>query len=91
MAGIRDNQDAARFEMDTDWGLATLAYHHTPEAISLDHAEVPPDARGRGVASAFVRGVLDMLRAENRRVIPRCGYVRHIIRSHPGYAQLTRS
>ena len=50
--------------------------------------EVDPDAGGGGVGSTLVRGALDDVRANGRRVVPRCSFVRGYIERHPDYADL---
>lgn len=88
MSHIINNVSASRFEMQTEWGLARLDYHDTLDAISLDHTEIPEGAQGKGVASAFVLGVLDQVRAEGRKIIPRCSFVQRILKQRPEYAAL---
>lgn len=85
---IQDNVAAGRFEMPTHAGPAFISYRQTGDVVSLDHAEVPPALRGSGIASKLVLGVFDMLRASNRRMIPRCGYVRTVAQRHPEYTDL---
>lgn len=88
MTAIRDDAATSRFEMQTEWGLATLDYHDTLDAISLDHTDVPDGAAGKGVGSRFVLGVLDMIRAQNRKIIPRCPFVQRMLKDHPEYASM---
>lgn len=85
---IHDNTAASRFEMHTQWGLARLDYHDTLDAISLDHTGIPEGAQGKGVASGFVLGVLDLIQARGRKIIPRCTYVQHVLKQHPAYAAM---
>jgi uncharacterized protein len=52
--------------------------------IVITHAEVSPEFEGRGVGGALVRAALDELRAEGRRVLPLCPFVKAWIERHPG-------
>jgi predicted GNAT family acetyltransferase len=58
---------------------------------ALDYVStfVPETLRGRGIATAIVRQALDHARAEGRRVIPSCWFVRDFLVKHPEYAHLT--
>ncbi len=51
--------------------------------LDLQHTEVPPAARGSGVAEALVRAALAYAREQGRRVIATCPYVQHWLKAHP--------
>ena len=89
MAAVRDNRDQNRFELDVDGGLAFANYRLTPQAVIITHTETPRALRGRGVASELVKGALDLIRADDRKVIAGCGFVVDYLRKHPEYADLT--
>jgi predicted GNAT family acetyltransferase len=59
-----------------------LDYHHT---------FVPPQARGRGIASRLTAFALDYARGHGYRVRPTCPFVARFIAAHPGYAELLES
>jgi predicted GNAT family acetyltransferase len=59
-----------------------LDYHHT---------FVPPEARGRGVASQLVSVALDYVRTQGYAVRPSCPFVAHFVALHPEYADLVES
>lgn len=52
-------------------------------AIDLQHTEVPPADRNRGIAGTMVRAALAYAREHQLRVIPTCPYVRAWFRKHP--------
>ena len=56
--------------------------------IVLTHTEVPEALSGQGVGSKLVRGVLDALRAEGPKVVPRCEFVAAYVERHPEYRNL---
>ncbi len=85
---IRDNPDRNRYEMDVEGGVAFATYRADDETVAINHTEVPPDLRGRGIGDQLVRGVLDVIRASGRKVVPRCGFVATYIRRHPEYHDL---
>ncbi|OKO81203.1 GNAT family N-acetyltransferase [Bradyrhizobium sp. NAS96.2] len=88
MAAVRDNRDHNRFELDTEGGLAFANYRRTPAAVIITHTETPRALRGRGIASALVKGALELIRADGRKVIAGCGFVVDYLNKHPEYADL---
>ena len=87
--GVKDNQAASRFEMSSGGAIAFVEYERTGDGrVALLHTEVPEALSGRGVGSALVRGVLDALRAEGAKVVPRCEFVAAYVERHPEYRDL---
>src|SRR5277367_2301841 len=72
MLDIRDNTALSRLELESGGVTAFLNYRLDGGLITLQHTETPVAARGRGLASQLVQGVLDIVRArgtENRAVL----------------------
>lgn len=67
-------------------GLATYRDH--ADVRTFDHTEIAPDHEGQGLAGHLIRKALDDARAEGRRVVPACSYVRAFIDRNPEYADL---
>lgn len=81
-----------RFSLPRDRGDAHLDYRVLDEeTLEYHHTYVEPALRGRGLAEEVVRGALDHARAEGKRVLPTCSYVRAFLERHPEYAVLERS
>jgi predicted GNAT family acetyltransferase len=59
-----------------------------PETIAIDHTEVPPAFRGRGIAELLVRRAIADARAEGLRILPLCSYVAAQFRRHPEWSDL---
>jgi predicted GNAT family acetyltransferase len=89
MAAVRDNTSLNRFELDVAGAVAFANYRLTPQAVVITHTETPRALRGRGIASELVRGALDLIRADGRKVIAGCGFVADYLRKHPEFADLT--
>jgi hypothetical protein len=87
-ATIHDNAEQHRFEYDTDGGTAVMVYHLEPGVITLIHTEVPPALEGKGIGSAFVRGVLDLVRARGLKVVAKCPFVTAYMKRHQEYNDL---
>ena len=89
MAAVRDNKALSRFEMDVEGAVAFANYRLTPQAVIITHTETPRALRGRGVASELVKGALDLIRADGRKVIAGCGFVVDYLYKHPEFADLS--
>jgi uncharacterized protein len=85
---IRDNTVRSRFELDVDGVTAFMNYRLAGSVISLDHTETPVAARGRGIASRLVEGVLEIARSRGLKVVPRCPFVRAYLAKHPDFRDL---
>src|SRR6266496_5891165 len=88
-AAVRDNKALSRFEMGGDGAVAFANYRLTPQAVIITHTETPRALRGRGIASELVKGALDLIRADGRKVIAGCGFVVDYLRRNPEFADLT--
>jgi predicted GNAT family acetyltransferase len=89
---VRDNVSANRFEIRIGEEVSFLQYRRTGAGgLVLIHTEVPQALRGRGLGGRLVKAALDAVRAEGRRVVPRCPFTRSYIERHPEYAQLVES
>lgn len=87
---VRDNPDKNRFELATPAGTAFASYRRDDYTVAIMHTEVPRALEGRGVGSKLVAGTLDHIRAEGRKVVPLCSFVRFFINTHPDYADLVK-
>ncbi|MBR0716219.1 GNAT family N-acetyltransferase [Bradyrhizobium liaoningense] len=87
-AAVRDNKDKNRFELDVGSEVAFANYRLTPQALIITHTETPRSLRGRGIASELVKGALELIRADGKKVIAGCGFVVHYLHKHPEDADL---
>ena len=87
-ASVRDNKDKNRFELDVGNEIAFASYRLTPAAVIVTHTETPPALRGRGIASELVKGALELIRGDGRKVVAGCGFVVDYLHKHPEYADL---
>jgi predicted GNAT family acetyltransferase len=83
MMTVRDNKARSRFELDIEGNIAFANYRATPQAVIITHTETPPALRGRGIASELVKGALDLIRADGRKVMAGCSFVADYLRDHP--------
>lgn len=88
-AHVRDNAAAHRYELDVDGHVAFVAYRDTDAGDRMfAHTEVPQPLEGQGIGGRLVKGALEAARAEGRRIIPSCPFVRAYIDRHPEYEDL---
>ncbi len=80
---VRHNPAQRRFEMETPAGLAFANYHEDRGVLLVTHTETPRALRGRGYGDLLVKGMLDVARAEGRKVKPLCSFVAAYMRRHP--------
>jgi predicted GNAT family acetyltransferase len=85
---VRDNLQLHRFELDAEGLVAFSNYKRDGKTLTIMHTEVPPALNGKGVGSALVRGVLDLARAQNMKIVPLCPFVAAYIAKHAEYADL---
>ena len=85
---VRDNREQSRYQMDVEGGVAFASYRADDKTVVVTHTEVPAALNGRGLGSRLVKGMLDLVRASGRKVVPRCGFVAAYLRRHPEYQDL---
>lgn len=89
MAAVRDNKAQSRFELDAEGAIAFANYRLTPSTVIITHTETPRSLRGRGIASDLVKGALELIRADGRKVVAGCSFVVDYLAKHPEAADLT--
>lgn len=85
---VRDNKSLNRYELEVEGGLAFANYRRTASADVITHTETPGALRGRGVASQLVKGALDLIRADGRKMVAGCSFVVDYLQKHPEDADL---
>jgi hypothetical protein len=85
---IRDNNDRSRFELDVEGGIAFANYRVVRDAVIITHTETPAALRGRGIASELVKGALDLIRADGRKVVAGCSFVADYLDQHAEYSDM---
>jgi predicted GNAT family acetyltransferase len=85
---VTHNAAASQFELRTNGGFALLRYVARGDTLDLTHTEVPPADQGQGLGETLVRGALELVAAQKKRVVPSCPFVRAYIDKHPEHAGL---
>jgi uncharacterized protein len=85
---VSDNKTARQYEARVDGELAGYTtYSVHDDRVAFTHAEVLPQWRGRGVASALVRDALDDTIAQGKLITPLCPFVVGFVRRNEAYQQ----
>jgi uncharacterized protein len=86
---VRDNPGASRYELLRDGRVVGLIdYRLRDGAISLDHAEIDPPLRGRGLGTVLAAGAIADAAGRGLKVVPRCPFVVAYVRRHPELGEL---
>lgn len=86
---VRNNSEAARYEIFVDGQLAGIAdYSVRDDVVVLPHTEIDGSHRGKGLGAELVRFALDDVRASGRTIVPACWYVAQFVDENPGYRDL---
>jgi predicted GNAT family acetyltransferase len=79
---FRDNAAGSRFELAENGHLAFADYRRQENLLVIDYVEAAPALRGTGAAGRLMEEVVKVARAEDRRIVPRCGYAAGWLRRH---------
>lgn len=88
MAGVIDNADESRFELETGGATAVAAYERAGDTITFTHTVVPEEMQGHGLGGQLIAAALHSARAQGLSVVPRCAFVAAYIDEHPDFADL---
>ena len=83
--------DRGRYEAQVEGSDATaeLTYRRlSEELIVAEHTIVPKAFRGRGIAAALVRKLVDDARKKDLKILPQCSYVQSAFERHPEWQDL---
>ncbi len=87
---VRDNTALNRYELDIDGAMAFANYRRTATTDIITHTETPRALRGRGVASELIKGALELIRADGRKVVAGCSFVVDYLERHPEEADIAK-
>jgi predicted GNAT family acetyltransferase len=90
---IRHEAARRRFAAPVGHGQEAVLEYRVAASGVLDyhHTYVPPDARGRGVASELASFALDYARTQGYLVRPSCPFLARFVATHPQFADLVES
>lgn len=86
---VRDDPDNQRYVAVVDGEVAGYADYHEDDGATVFPRTVVEEAfGGRGIGKALVRGALDDMRTQGRRVVPVCPFFASYIDKHVEYQDL---
>lgn len=85
---VVDNKEKQQFEAFVDGYPAIIQYSVEPEVLVLEHTEVDPALKGKGVASELVEKVLLQIELRGLKVVPQCPFIKKYIDKHPEWESI---
>lgn len=85
---IIHNKEAQRFEVEVEGFTASIEYVLADNTINILHTRVPHQVKGRGIAAALTKYVLEYATQNQLKVIPSCSYTNTYIKRHDEYKAL---
>lgn len=86
---VRHDTEMTTFTAELDGAEAVLMYRPVDgKTLDFEHTYVPPEHRGRGVASVLAGAAFEYARESGYKVIPSCPYITTYLKRHPEYHDL---
>ncbi len=85
---ITDNPSEKQFESNIQNELAKIEYIISKDKIYLTHTEVPPALGGKGIGSALMKGVFEIIEKRNLKLVPLCPFVLSYLNRHQEWNKL---
>ncbi len=83
-----DNEKKKQFELDIGERIGRIEYIKTKDKIYLTHTEVPPELKGKGIATSLVKQTLEWIEDNDFTLVPLCPFVAMYIKRHPEWKKL---
>ncbi|MEP6924346.1 MAG: GNAT family N-acetyltransferase [Pyrinomonadaceae bacterium] len=85
---VTDNREERRFEVELEDKKAFIEYTDDGDVVTMTHTEVPASFEGKGVGSYLVKGALESVKSDGKKVNPACAFVAAYIKKHAEYKHL---
>lgn len=82
------NEAAKRYEMRFGHLVVYANVRKDKNTLYIDYVFAPQELRGKGAAGEFMRKLMDVVRAEELKAMPICGYAASWLRRHSEYQDL---
>ncbi len=76
------NQVQKRYEMAVDGHIVYANVRKDNGTLYIDYVFAPPELRGKGAAGKFMGELMEIVRAENMKAVPICGYAASWLQRH---------
>lgn len=89
-ANTRVTYNAAeqRYEMSFGNLVVYANVRKEKNTLYIDYVFAPQELRGKGAAGEFLRNLMDVVRGENLKAVPICGYAASWLGRHSEYQDL---
>ena len=88
---VTEDVDGGRFLLHRRGDVVGFAeYHQQDDTVVIPHVETLIQHRGQGYGARLMDGLLDIVRADGRRVVPLCGFAAGHIRDNPKFGDLLK-
>ncbi|KPF82404.1 GNAT family N-acetyltransferase [Novosphingobium sp. AAP93] len=68
--------------------IGRLTWVRRGDVLTAEHALVPPEIGGRGIAAKLVEALITDARAQGWKIVPECSYVAAAFKRHPEWGDL---
>lgn len=82
MGQIEFKEAQGRYEQDFDGHIVYANTRKKDDILYIDYVYAPPELRGKGAAGDFMRDLMAVVRDENLKAKPVCGYAASWLRRH---------
>jgi predicted GNAT family acetyltransferase len=91
MAEVIHDKKESRFYLEADGKESFLRYEHINAGlINIISTYVPPQQRGKGLASQLAKEALEYAKQNNIKIIPQCGFIRAYLQKNKEYQPLVK-
>lgn len=85
---ITFNTSENRYELSVDGQMVHADVRRDKDRLYIDYVYAPPELRGKGAAGQFMTQLMDIVRAEQLKVVPICGYAASWLERHQEYTDI---
>jgi len=85
---ITFNTSENRYEMSVDGQMVYANVRRDKDVLYIEYVYAPPKLRGKGAAGQFMTQLMAIVRAEQLKVVPICGYAASWLQRHQEHMDL---
>lgn len=83
------NKAESRYEMSIDGKIVHADVRRDKDVLYVEYVYAPPELRGKGAAGGFMIQLMSVVRTEELKVMPLCGYAVSWLQRHAEYKDIT--
>ncbi len=85
---MKNNNSLSRFELETEGLIVYANYRQENNILFIDYVFVTEELRGSGAAGKIMEEIAQLVRKENLKITPICGYAVLWLKRHKEYHDL---